>query len=187
MTQATLLQWDESLGSRGLGAAGTRVVPSVTNTSAAFLQVISAQTRTCSSLCQGGRLIELVFVPAVFVSPGMIPVSHLEPLQGHMSLLEQDIGMAPLGCGASCFACVTNTIPQKCSESLMPPRFQLFIIFLHFPHENQCSQVCSCWQLLPLSVLLSSKLWFHMQLERFTPLCVSPYTGILSEYCGALS
>lgn len=67
----------------------------------------------------------------------MIPVSHLEQLQGHMSLLEEDTGMAPRGCGASCFACVTNATLQKCYESLMPPPFQLFIIFLHFPHVRQ--------------------------------------------------
>lgn len=65
MTQAALLRWDESLESQGLRAAGTRLVPSVTNASAGLLQVMSAQTSTCSPLCQGGRLIEQVLVPAL--------------------------------------------------------------------------------------------------------------------------
>lgn len=85
MRQAALLQWDQSLGSKGLQATGTRMVPSVTNTSAGLLQVMSAQSSTCSPLCQGERLIGQVLVPAVFVPPEMISVSHLEQLQGHVS------------------------------------------------------------------------------------------------------
>jgi len=92
MTQAALLQWDEYLGTQGLQAIDTRLVPNVTNVSAGLLQVTSAQIDTFSSVCQGRRHMEQMLVPAVFVSPGMIPLSHLEQLQGHMSLL--DTGMA---------------------------------------------------------------------------------------------
>lgn len=65
MTQTALLRWDESLESQGLRPAGTRLVPSVTNASAGLLQVMSAQTGTCSPPGQGGTLIEQVLVPAL--------------------------------------------------------------------------------------------------------------------------
>lgn len=71
-----------------------RLVPSVTNASAELLQVMSGQTSTCFTLCQGRRLVDGVFVPAVFVLPGVIPVSHLEQLQGHVALLEEGTHIA---------------------------------------------------------------------------------------------
>lgn len=55
MTQAALLRWDESLGSQGLRATGTRLVPSVTDASAGLLQVISAQTSPCSPCAREGH------------------------------------------------------------------------------------------------------------------------------------
>lgn len=112
------------------------------------------------SLWPRGRLAEQIFVPAVLVSPATIPVSHLEQLQGHLSLLEHDSGGVPWGCGASGFACVTNTTLQKCCQSNASSFPDIYYLCLHFPHVRQWKSIQSGLLLLGAAASFSP---FYLQ------------------------
>lgn len=174
----------------GWVATGARLVPSATNNSVGLFQVISSQTSVCSpcdreegsqSKCLSQLSLYHLERPqcpsqssskATCLCWNVILVGH----HGDAELLALPVLWTP--------HCRNTVI-------LMLPPFQIFVIsvciFLMSNNENQCSQVCSCWKLLLLSVPSSSKAWFHIQVERLTSLWTAVHTGISPEHCRDLS